>query len=444
MYALAEGQSGSPTIHTPLPRQGGGSKNSPQIPPILIFSPKPLNLSDRNDSMSFRLLLLVILMQTFFCEALFPQSTEAPLAFAFRSQDSLDPTRMIVVGDVIGVEKPSFFEADQVAAELEVDTRPDTVTIKVLNPKGIRPGQTLYLLEKNLDHKTYRDGNIVGMITVKSVFQTTFFGWQVRGEGYLRLIEDRPMTAALPIDTTKYEEAILAKRQGDYFVAKGKLDEAIRLYKKSISLDTKYPDTHFALGKVHWQDGEGYISAAYEFSQAWKNRERFSNQQEKLIFLLEYMRFLMYHYKTEGKENKKTIELLPQIAKEARMINPKNFEVWLYSFESAFLNYKRSGDMASGIDSRKEKDIWLEEAQRSLDKALTIRKSDFYLQKLACEFYHSKWKDSARGSQDEKDNRDKVAYHGKMLRLYYTGDTTIPDELLSAIRRAEKETGLFR
>jgi tetratricopeptide (TPR) repeat protein len=374
---------------------------------------------------------------------LFGQSSEEQLAFAFRSQNSLDPSRMIVVGEVIGVEKASDFELNQVDAELEIDTRPDAVTIKVLNPKGIRPGQVLYLLEKNLDHKTYRDGNIVGLITVKSVFQTTFFGWQVRGEGFLRLIEDRPMTVALPIDTTKYDEAVLAKKEGDYFVAKGKLDEAIRLYKKSISLDPKFPDTHFALGKVHWRDGEGYVSAGFEFSQAWKNRERFSNQQEKLLFFLEYMRFLIYQYKTEGKGFEKSIALLPQVAKEARAINPKNFEVWLYSFETAYMKYISTNSLATaGSDVRKQRDEWSEEAENYLEKALKIRKSDFYLQRLACEFYNSKWKEM-RDTPRENEYRDKLISHGKALKLYYTGESTISPDLLKAIYQAEKKSGLF-
>lgn len=127
----------------------------------------------------FRSFLLCILFVT----ATFAQSSSDRLAFAFRSQASLDPLRMIVVGEVVGIEKASYYEVDTLSQELEVDTRPDTVTIKVADPKGIRVGQTLYLLEKNQDHKTFRDGNIVGMITVKSVYQTTFLDGKFAGKG---------------------------------------------------------------------------------------------------------------------------------------------------------------------------------------------------------------------------------------------------------------------
>jgi hypothetical protein len=392
--------------------------------------------------MHFRSILSFAIIHLALSLSLFSQSSEDQLAFAFRSQGSLNPERMIIVGDVVGVEKASFFEVDQVSAELGVDARPDAVTIKVRSPKGLRPGQILYLLEKNLDHKTYRDGNIVAMITVKSVFQTTFFGWQVRGEGYLRLIEDRPMTAALPIDTTRYEEAFLAKKQADYFVTKGKLEEAIHLYKKSISLDPKHPDTHFALGKVHFQDGEGYVSAGYEYNQAWMNRERFSNSQEKLLFLLEYMRFLIYQYKLEGKGGEKGIEKLPLVAKEAQALAPKNFEVWLYNFETAYIHYMRANLLTIGVDARKSKEEWSDAAEYNLERAMILRKADFYLQRLACEFYNTKWKET-RGTPLEKKFRDKLVEHGKLLKTFYTGETTISIDLLKSIHEAEKQSGLL-
>ncbi len=370
------------------------------------------------------------------------QAPDEKLVFAFRSQESLEPLRMIVVGDVVGVEKASFFEVDKVSAELAVDTRPDTVTLKVSDPKGIRVGQTLYLLEKNPDHKTFKDGNIVGMITVKSVYQTTFFGWQVRGEGYLRLIEDRPMTAARLLDTTKYEEAFLAKRQGDHYFAKGQIEEAIRRYKHAASLDQGSPDIHYALGKAHWKDGEGYVSTAFEYSIAWKNRSRFSNDQEKLLFYLDYLRFLLFYHKVEGKDNKNQFELMPIVAKEAREIFPKNYEVWLYNLEVSYINLTHSGLALQAAAGRKSREDWSELAEVSLKKAYTLRKADYYLHKLACLYYNVKWKEY-RGSSKEIEYRDKLVEHGKLLRLYYTGDSQISEDILNAIRLAEKQSGLF-
>ncbi|PKA27663.1 hypothetical protein CH381_03910 [Leptospira sp. mixed culture ATI2-C-A1] len=377
-----------------------------------------------------------------FVSFLYAQSPSDRLAFAFRSQSSLDPLRMIVVGEVVGIEKASFYEVDKLSQELEVDTRPDTVTIKVADPKGIRVGQTLYLLEKNQDHKTFRDANIVGMITVKSVYLTTFFGWQVRGEGYLRLIEDRPVTAARMLDTTKYEEAFIAKKQGDHYFAKGQMDEALRKYKHAVSLDQSSPDLHYALGKAHWKDGEGYVSTAFEYSMAWKNRERFSNPQERLLFLVDFLRFLTFYFKVEGKENKKQLELMPQVAKEARTLYPKIYEVWLYSFEVTYLSLLHTNLAGNTVDLRKTRDELASRSEEFLNKAYSLRKSDYYLHKLACEFYNLRWKET-RGTNEETTYRSKLVEHGKLLRLYYTGETTLSEDLLNAIRLAEKQSGLL-
>ncbi len=380
--------------------------------------------------------ILFLLFQIF---PLVAQTTEERTTFAFRSIGSREPVRMIIVGEIVSIDKVSVFEVDRMSQELGVDTRMDTVTIKVSDPKGIRVGQTLYILEKDPDHKTYRDGNIVGEVTVKSVFQTTFFGWQVRGEGYLRLIEDRPMTAARAIETAKFDEAILSKKKGDYFLAKGKPEEAIRNYKTSISLDPNYPDAHYALGKVHWQDGEGYVSSAREYSIAWKNRERFSTKEENLLFYLDYMRFLLFLHKTEGGDSSKHLDTLASVVKESKKLAPKNFENHLYSAEMSILQMQRMTPATP--EERKQYEDWSEKAEEALDRANRIRSADFYLQKLACEFYNLKWKEM-RNTPKERDYREKLIEHGKLLRMYYTGETNLSEDLMNSIRLAEKQARL--
>ncbi len=380
--------------------------------------------------------ILFLLFQIF---PLVAQTTEERTTFAFRSIGSREPVRMIIVGEIVSIDKVSVFEVDRMSQELGVDTRMDTVTIKVSDPKGIRVGQTLYILEKDPDHKTYRDGNIVGEVTVKSVFQTTFFGWQVRGEGYLRLIEDRPMTAARAIETAKFDEAILSKKKGDYFLAKGKPEEAIRNYKTSISLDPNYPDAHYALGKVHWQDGEGYVSSAREYSIAWKNRERFSTKEENLLFYLDYMRFLLFLHKTEGGDSSKHLDTLASVVKESKKLAPKNFENHLYSAEMSILQMQRMTPATP--EERKQYEDWSEKAEEALDRANRIRSADFYLQKLACEFYNLKWKEM-RNTHKERDYREKLIEHGKLLRMYYTGETNLSEDLMNSIRLAEKQARL--
>ncbi|MCE9501928.1 MAG: tetratricopeptide repeat protein, partial [Leptospira sp.] len=161
------------------------------------------------------------------------------VVYAFRDTSS-HHIKMIVIGETVSIEKASCLESEKnclLGDKLGVDTSLDNVTVTVHNSSGLKIGQTLYLLEKNPDHKSYRDGNIVGEIKVQSIFNTTFFGLQLRGDGYLRLIENKPMTVARLMESENIEEAALFKKQGDYFVAKGDVPTAIKNYKKSISLD---------------------------------------------------------------------------------------------------------------------------------------------------------------------------------------------------------------
>jgi len=367
---------------------------------------------------------------------LFAQSTQEQITYAFRSSDSLEPTKMIIVGEVIGIDKVSIFKVDKMSENLGVDTRMDSVTVKVSDPNGIRIGQTLYILEKSPNHQVFKDANVVGEITVRSVFQTTFFGWQVRGEGYLRLIEDRPVTAARAIETVKYEEAFFAKRKGDYFVQKGKFDEAIRSFKKAIDLDPGIPDAHYALGKVHWMDGEGYVATGKEFSLAWKNRERFSSKEEAILFYLEYCRFLLYQYQVEGKERSKPLEQMELVVAEAKKAAPRIYEVHFYSAE---LNFLKAMQLKNDTpETRLKTEELFEQTMESIERAMRLRSSDYLLHKLACEFYRIRWKES-RGGTKENIFRERLVEHGKLLRMYYTGETPLSEELLNSIRLAEKE-----
>lgn len=102
----------------------------------------------------------------------------------------------------------------------------------------------------------------------------------------------------------------------------------------------------------------------------------------------------------------------------------------------------RANILATGVESRKSKEEWSEKAEEALLKAAYLRKSDFYLHKLACEFYNLKWKET-RNTPKEKEYRDKLVEHGRLLRIYYTGETGIADEILNAIRLAEKQSGVF-
>ena len=187
----------------------------------------------------------LILLLFLFSISLFAVSKEDKIVYAFRDTGSGNYSKMVVIGETVSIDKASMVDNNKIdkdLMEIGVDLRPDMLTVKVLHNPGIRVGQTLYLIEKNPDHISYKDGNIVGQIKVISIFTTSFFGQQLRGEGYLRLIDNKVMTVAMPIESESLEEAIVLKKQGDYFSAKGDIANAISYYKKSIKMDKNYPE----------------------------------------------------------------------------------------------------------------------------------------------------------------------------------------------------------
>lgn len=348
-------------------------------------------------------------------------------------------TKMKVVGETVSIEKASVFDT-KADSSLNVDTRPDVVTVKVQFNPGIRIGQILYLVEKDPDHKALRDGNIVGQFEVKSIFHTTFFGLQLRGEGYMRLIEDRTMFVAMPQEMENLEEAIVKKREGDHYFAIGDKPNSIKAYKKAISIDSIYPEAHFALGKLHMQGGEGYISAGFEYKIAYKNREKFRDQHEKYLFYIQYMKYLIFKHKLEKKKSLIELDLCYEIEKLAGQIVLNDFDLLSLSAEVNFLYYRFLESTPQSPETRSAILIKMQKTEELLEKAEKIRKEDSNLQRLFVLYSYDKLK-SVKGklllTYDMKKEgdllKDAIQRHAQSYFVYLPKSKSPDKETLSAI-----------
>ena len=360
--------------------------------------------------------------------------------YAFRDTGSGNYSKMVVIGETVSIDKASMVDNNKIdkdLMEIGVDLRPDMLTVKVLHNPGIRVGQTLYLIEKNPDHISYKDGNIVGQIKVISIFTTSFFGQQLRGEGYLRLIDNKVMTVAMPIESESLEEAIVLKKQGDYFSAKGDIANAISYYKKSIKMDKNYPESHYALGKIHTTSGEGYVSAGYEYKITWNNRDKFLDKQEKYQFYLDYMKYLLNRFETEAYKNSNLttdLDTCLEVSKEALKMTPANYDVFYSISYTNFLYYLHTRDAqpmgvsdevlaSEKISIRNKKETYILKAQDYLERALKIRHQDYKIQILAILIYFERLKDipnheSRSQITETSDLKSKIERHGKEYLIY--------------------------
>ncbi|WCL48863.1 tetratricopeptide repeat protein [Leptospira sp. GIMC2001] len=288
-----------------------------------------------------RLIRIIIVILFFESTQNFAQSYGEELVFAFRKQDRTEAERMVVVGEVVSIEKAEILESSAMT-DMNLDTRPDNVVVKVLNSKDLRVGQILYLIEKDPDHRKFRNGNIVGEIKVRSIFDTTFFGRQLRGEGYTRLIENRPMTVVRPLESIQTEDALLTKKRGDSLAERDQIALAMQQYKKSISLDHKLADGHYALGLIHRKEGKDWkVSTLGEYSLAWKYKENFSDLRERISFYHSYLSVLRESIEDPDTNKLRRLDMINRIIEitaDSEKLIGKTFETYTYS---AWANYKK-------------------------------------------------------------------------------------------------------
>jgi tetratricopeptide (TPR) repeat protein len=362
------------------------------------------------------------------------QVIEEELVFAFPRRDRMEAERMVVVGEVVSIEKAEFLETTP-NSDLNLDTRPDNIVVKVLNPRGVRVGQVLYLVEKHPDHRMYRNGSVVGEMKVQSIFDTTFFGKQLRGQGFTRLIENRPMTVVRKLESGRTDESLLAKKKGDTYFYQGKIAEAMKEYKKAISLDPGLADPHFALANVYRKEGKEWtLSALGEMEMAWKYRENFQDKRDKHQFYYHQMAFFREVIEDGGIPQSKLESMLVRIldsAKESDLQFGAQFETAVYR-SYAFYGLYMSGNpnLSKNYELAKE---WIEIAEKK-------NKNSLLFHSMAILIYAEDLKDwnplrpkTERISQ----SMDKIRNHGKILLRINPPGNPIPDRILTILEKIE-------
>ncbi|WP_429946395.1 tetratricopeptide repeat protein [Leptospira yasudae] len=325
------------------------------------------------------------------------------LVYAFRDPGKSEKEKMILVGETVLYDKvkPIEEEGKNKHLDIGVDTRADLVTIKINYDPGLRVGQILYLIEKDFDHKNYKNGNIVAQIEIKSIFQTSFIGKRARGIGNLGLVKDRNLMVAAPLVSEKIEPAIVERKKGDYYLARNEIAESIRSYKHTISLDPSSPMGHFRLGLLYKRTGEAYVSAGAEFSMAWKNRKRFVNSQEELEFYVEYIDYLNHKYETEGFKNPAALSKSMEVIQEAFKLTKTDSELLINSALTYYYLYREESKAAQtpikadsspihASKNRKRSDTYYTIAEKLTKDADKLNPSDYRIHLLACKLYLDK------------------------------------------------------
>ena len=226
---------------------------------------------------------------------------QSEVIYAFRNFTRPENIRMLLVGEIRSKVKVAT-SRDVKSPYLGYDTRQDQVTVKVVNRKGLKVGQKLYVIDKNPYHQRYRNGLISGEIHVRSIFYHPFFGWVLTGTGILLRVREG-MFVARTLETETLERAFERKKRGDFHLSRGELEKAIASYHSALEADRGLPEAHAALGRLYLGQArarrrETPVRALAEFSQAWKGRTNFRYDSDRLHFFLEYLEALAFARET--------------------------------------------------------------------------------------------------------------------------------------------------
>ena len=337
--------------------------------------------------------------------------------YAFRNFRLAKPEKMVLVGEIQSKTKEPSLNSKKTLSEY--DTRPDRITVKIINRKNLKPGQKIYIIDKNPYHELFRDGHVVGEAEIISIYYSSFYGsWALSARGLLLRIR-KGQFVARSMETESLELAYESKRKGDHYAALGKYEEAIASYRQALSNDIKLAEAHAGLAQVSFRNSKEQgkiksiaIEALNSYEQAWKYRKNFRYRREELAFYHNYIEALedshQLHNRRASRETRtlKYLDRIIEAAKEAVRIETaprKDFAGKSSRTEAkpglrsstalAQAHYHRMlyHDSQSNPRERKEYDHSQREADKWLKKLLAMDQKNGKSLQVAILFYYHRY-----------------------------------------------------
>jgi len=196
---------------------------------------------------------------------------------AFYSYQKVHMQKMELIGQVSAFSKILSSKRERL---LFYDTREMVITARLYETEGIRLGDKVYVIKKDPDHRKYKNGYIIGEGLVFSIFKTEFQGWMLKASGNFSMVSKGHFIAIPKIGSSR-REAWVHYKQGDKYLALGKLSKAFALYKKSLMEDPQRPETYFRLALIGKKIGLQEESYQY-LSSAWKRLNKFADVNDVL------------------------------------------------------------------------------------------------------------------------------------------------------------------
>jgi tetratricopeptide (TPR) repeat protein len=254
---------------------------------------------------------------------------------AFRDYGASSMQKMEVLGQVTSKSHMSSSRPRL----LDYDTREMILSAKLYENKGIRIGDTIYIVQKDPDHRKYLNGLIVGKATIFSIFQTEFQGWMIKARGNLSMVQKGHFIARLDFG---YERNLANEylKKGDKFKILADYANAFFWYKKSLDIDDQRPETYLKLAELSFDQKLPDQALAY-IKEAWKRGAKIEDPNDILLLPGIYLKVRLDNIKSITSKEKRFDELLVML-KEIRDYNEQMN--WVSTYIQP--NYKNMLDKA--------------------------------------------------------------------------------------------------
>ncbi|MCB1173894.1 MAG: tetratricopeptide repeat protein [Leptospiraceae bacterium] len=343
--------------------------------------------------------------------------------FAFRNYSRPKPERMILVGEIQNKTKMPELK-NRESPFLGYDSRLDQVTVKILDRRGLKVGQKLYVIDKDPFHNQFRDGLIVGEIEVVSILNSPFYGWVLTGKGIMLRVRKGHFVART-LETERLERAYILKKKGDHFRERGAFKEALRSYNEALIADRTLPEANAALGDLYLEMDQGSRRATPErslaaFERAWRSRVNFKYDFDALHFYEQYARTLLLQYELRQLESSREdhleryLEQVLAVANAARRVAGHDHWPDLLEAQARFQRYQLLASERNAAE-RRQRDEDYERCGQILKAALDQGQSSADLAHIGILYYYAMLVKGGRQTKADQDRRERL--HRVLARL---------------------------
>jgi|GEM_PF-1603062 len=261
-----------------------------------------------------KMLRNIILVFSWFFVSFFsaPVFGESLPLHAFRDYGNSSMEKMEILGEVTS---KSHMISKNRPRLLNYDTREMILSAKLIENQGVRIGDTIYIIQKDPDHRKYLNGLIVGKATVFSIFQTSFQGWMIKARGNLSMVRKGHFIARLDFGSER-NTALEYLRMGDKFRVLGDYAKAYFWYKKSLDTDSQRPETYLKLTELSFSQGLKDQAFTY-VKEAWQRSDKIEDPNDMLELPGLYLNVKLDKIREISAPGKKFKELLA-LLKEVR------------------------------------------------------------------------------------------------------------------------------